>query len=643
MNIIFGIWRPGGPTVSTGELESMAVRTRRFAPNGEWFRTGPEIGLGSQAQYTHARSRVDAQPTSDAVGNVLVYDGRLDNYRELLSDLSLTGEDTPDSKIILHAYQRWGSKCFARLIGDWAIALWDSRSHALYLARDHAGTRTLHYQRDIAGTVTWATYLDSYLSTTALDVPDPVYIASYLAMLPCYMRSPYRDVRAVLPGHFLKITQKGTESRQFWTPVVQERIVYKGDDDYMAQFLHLFKQSVARRTVPGAPVLAQLSGGMDSTSIVCVADLLRTLNDPNAEPLTTLSYFNESEPDWNERPYFTLVEGKRGRCGFHVDASRYQNAFEKPSDNGALYLYPGIDQSNVTHDIDLYSIAAASGYRSILSGIGGDEFAGGNPNPAAEVADLLAAGKISSAASRAVAWCLANRMSLVELLGQSAAFIRNHMTFSHIDTTVTSIPWLTTVARQYCQTAIRELPLAPCKPFQVRPNVADACETWWYTLRTQPHLKPSEIYRYEYRYPFLDRDLIEFLLQLPSEQLSRPGRRRFVMRRALKGIVPEEILERRRKAFLLASPLNHIRESAPRLSQLIAESLLIEGGYVDKTAIQKAIDDTVRGQDLRWWGLLFRFAGLETWLQHRERPAVMRPVIQYPVCVVAPTDSVPAT
>jgi asparagine synthase (glutamine-hydrolysing) len=643
MNIIFGIWRPGGQQVSLKELQAMAVHTRRFAPDGEWFQTGPEIGFGSQAQYSHARSRLDAHPTSDTVGDVLLYDGRLDNYRELLGELSLSGEDTPDSTIILHAYQQWGSKCFARLIGDWAIVLWDSRSHSLYLARDHAGTRTLHYQRDLSGAVTWATYLDSYLSTRALDMPDPIYIASYLSLLPCYTRSPYRDVRAVLPGHFLKITVRGTESTQFWTPAVHEQIICRGNDEYEAEFLRRLKQSVARRTVPGAPSLGQLSGGMDSTSIVCVADLLRSLNDPNAEQLTTLSYFNDSEPDWNERPYFTLVESKRGRRGFHFDTSRYQNTFEKSSDNGALYLYPGIDQSNLKHDIDLYSIAAASGYRSILSGIGGDEFAGGNPNPAAEVADLLATGKISSAASRAVAWCLANRMSLVDLLRESASFIRNHITLSHIDAAVNSIPWLTVTARQYCRIAARELPLTRYRPFQGRLHMADASETWWYTLRTQPHLKPSEIYRYEYRYPFLDRDLLEFLLTLPSEQLSRPGRRRYVMRKAMKGIVPEEILERRRKAFLLASQLNNIRESASRLSQLIDRSLLIEGGYVDKAAIKIALDNTARGEDLRWWGLLVRFAGLETWLQHRERPAVMCRTIQYPVCAVAPADRVPAT
>jgi asparagine synthase (glutamine-hydrolysing) len=641
MNIIFGIWRPQGPPVTAKELERIALHTQRFAPDGQWFRIGSEIGLGVQAQYTHARSRLELQPAADEAGNFLVYDGRLDNYRDLIRDLALSSEDAPDSKIVLCAFRRWGDKCFERFIGDWALALWNPQAHTLYLARDHAGTRTLHYARDAAGTVMWATFLDSYKSTSLLDALDPVYIASYLAMVPCYTRSPYRDVRTVLPGSFLKTTTKGIFSAQFWTPTAHEQIPSRSAEDYEAQFLHLLKQSVARRTVSGTPILAQLSGGMDSTSIVCTADLLRNSHELNTEPLDTLSYFDDSEPDWNERPYFTLVEEMRGRRGFHVDISRYRSTFERPSQNGATYLYPGIDESTVRQDVDLLDITSGRGYRSILSGIGGDEFTGGNPNSAIDIAEMFVTGMISSGLRQAVAWCLARRISIFELLGQSASFVRSHMNPSHHDSMVAAIPWLRDMARECAQAAIRELPLVFCIPFHARPKMVDVSETWWYTLRTQPHLKPSEVFRYEYRYPYFDRDFLEFLLRLPPEQLSQPGRRRFLMRRSMRGIVPQGIIERRRKAFSLSAPLHHLRESAPHLTKLIENSILAERGYVDTMAIQRALDDTVRGADLRWWGLLSRFAGLEAWLQHREQSADACKALQNPVCTAAHTDNVP--
>ncbi len=443
MSILVGIWRPQGPPVARMEVESMTAPTQRFAPDGEWFQCGEKIGLGFQAQYTHERSRLEVQPASDVLGNLLVYDGRLDNFRELLADLNLAGEEKADSEIILSAYRQWGDKCFARLIGDWALVLWDSRTQRLYLARDHAGTRLLHYYRDPMGTVSWATYLDSYVGTPLLGSLDPVYIASYLAMLPCYGRSPYEGVRSVLPGQLLTITQRGIVHTQFWRPDPRERYTCRSDGECEAQFLYLLKQSIARRTGPGSPILAQLSGGIDSTSIVCVTDRLQNVSDPAVRPLQTLSYFNDSDPSWNERPYFTVVEAKRGRSGFHVDASIYENSYERPYGNEFLYLYPGIGEGNIRHDNELHSMVSSGGYRSILSGIGGDEFTGGNPNPAAEVADLLAAGKIVSGMRQGVNWGLARRIALIDLLSQSASFLRSHSGQNQFESAIPAIPWLT--------------------------------------------------------------------------------------------------------------------------------------------------------------------------------------------------------
>jgi asparagine synthase (glutamine-hydrolysing) len=231
-------------------------------------------------------------------------------------------------------------------------------------------------------------------------------------------------------------------------------------------------------------------------------------------------------------------------------------------------------------------------------------------------------GRIVSSARRALAWCLAQRISLVELFSQSISFLSDHSQHAHLDSKKTVIPWLTPLTREHLQAAAHELPLVHFTPFFVRPKMTELSQTWWYTLRTQPHLQPSETFRWEYRYPFLDRDLLEFLFELPYEYLAKPGRRRFLMRAALQQIVPEEILERRRKAFLLSSPLRNIRKLTTRLAAIIDRSVLVQSGYVDKTALRGALESTVNGEDLRWWGYLLRFVTLETWLQHRERARV---------------------
>src|ERR1700733_347665 len=640
MNILFGIWRPNGPAIRRDELESMAAHTRRFAPDGEWIDITSEIGFGIQAQHTHSRSRLEVQPARDAAGNVIVYDGRLDNYRELACELDLCGQKTADSEIVLRAYERWGKECFRRLIGDWALVMWDPRACTLYLARDHAGTKLLHYSRDSAGTITWATFLDSYLNTTALDALDPVYMASYLAMLPCYRRTPYRDIQAVSPGHLLVALEKGTKEEQYWRPAVSEMSPRGSLEDHKAEFLHLLELSVERRTPPGAPVIAHLSGGRDSTSVVCIADRLY-LDSRSQAPIETLSFFNDSDPAWNERPYFTLVEERRGHTGIHIDASRFHKSFNRPPDLGALYLYPNIDESTIRRDAELYSTMRASGYRAIISGIGGDEFTGGLADSEAAVAELISRGKLVRGFQQAIAWCLDRRLSLAEFSSRLVSYCGRRIFVESSSLSVARAPWLSEIARQHCLTAFNELRLPRFLPFFTGLRECGFSETWWFTLRTQLHLKPSEVYRYEYRYPYLDRDLLEFLLRLPTDELARPGRSRFLMRSALKGIVPEQILERRRKAYLLSSPLSNIRQLAPLISVAINTSVLAKEGYIDASQLQLALDRVITGKDIQPWPALYRFAALETWVQHRDSTKPSPNTSQVLVSACAHTDRVP--
>jgi asparagine synthase (glutamine-hydrolysing) len=617
MNTIFGIWRPHGMVVTKGKLLALGAPTARFTSDGSFLRTASEIGMGVQTWHTDQRSHSDNQPFSDALGNVLAYDGRLDNHRDLIASLGITESDAADSVIILEAYRRWGCDCFAKFVGDWSLSLWDSHRRMLFLARDHAGTRTLYYSRDSFGSVVWSTYLDSFLGSDLLNTHDKQYLASYLAMLPNYQSTPYRDVQAVLPGHVLEIRVSGITNRQHWTPLVHDRLALKSDREYDEQFLTLFEQAVARRTEPGIPALAQLSGGMDSTSIVCVSDRWRMSCNSNADLIDTLSYYNDSEPTWNEKPYFSLVEARRKKQGIHVDTSIYRASIDKAPNDGGLYLFPGSSRTEFQRDSDLLRILGGR-YRVMISGIGGDELTGAVVDPAAELADFIAAGRPAGAIRRATSWSLANRSNFFRLCVDSMRYIHDQMNHA----SVSAIPWLTKDTRERCYTALQDLPLSIYRPFGVHPSAVGASRTWWFTLRTQPHLRPSEIYRFEYRYPYLDRDLVDFLLKVPLQQLSAPGRRRFMMRRALKGIVPEEILERRRKAFLMQTPLARVSYLAPTLRALINSSTLADLGCIDPKALIKALNDTTTGTNVQWWGLILRYAHLETWLKFRSAEPV---------------------
>jgi asparagine synthase (glutamine-hydrolysing) len=154
--------------------------------------------MGFQPFYTHERSKLDAQPAMTARGNMLSFDGRLDNHKELHEEVEFPDKAAPDSEIVLAAFDRWGENCFSRLAGDWALVLWSNANRVLYLARDHAGTRTLYYEA-AQGRVRWSTHLETFFVDSPAHGIDEAYAASYLAGLPFGELTPYEGIRAVPP------------------------------------------------------------------------------------------------------------------------------------------------------------------------------------------------------------------------------------------------------------------------------------------------------------------------------------------------------------------------------------------------------------------------------------------------------------
>src|SRR5258708_5673779 len=278
--------------------------------------------MGFQPLYTHERSKLERHPAIAARGDILSFDGRLDNHEELRKVLELPSEVTPDSEIVLAAFERWGEDCFSRFVGDWALALWPDAGRFLYLARDHAGARTLYYEIT-QGRARWSTHLETFIVDSRGRGIDEAYAASYLSSLSTDELTPYVGVRAVPPAQYIRIDAQTVSHRQHWTCWrARDEIRYRSDDDYADHFLSLFKEAVKRRSGPGAPAAAQLSGGMDSSSIVCMSDALRReAGASSKELIDTISYYDDSEPDWDERPLFTAVERLRGKRGVHLEAS----------------------------------------------------------------------------------------------------------------------------------------------------------------------------------------------------------------------------------------------------------------------------------------------------------------------------------
>jgi asparagine synthase (glutamine-hydrolysing) len=569
--------------------------------------------MGFQPRRTHERSTLEKEPISDAQGNMLSFDGRIDNHVDLADLLGLDQGDRSDSRIVLAAFGLWGAKCFSRFVGDWAIALWSYSDRSLILARDHAGARTLYFFSD-GNTLIWSTYIDTFFSLRATYPLSPEFASSYLAGHRIHGLTPYAGIRTVPPATYICFRGNQVSCRSHWSPLRPQTILYRTDAEYEDHFRHLFAQAVSRRTLHHAsPIVAELSGGMDSSSIVCMADEVRQKVASRNNPLETISYYDDSEPNWNERPYFSMVEAQRNRSGLHVRISFASRAFEPVPAAMGIYRWPGATRATAEHDRLVEAMLTPGGYRSILSGIGGDELLGGVPFPLPELADHVASGRFVHWLNRSLKWCLRDRTPLVFMLRDSFLFMAH--AYRGKETDLCGIPpWV----------SLANVHLTPYNPFsslsageriRSQPSTLTNCFTWASVLETLSNRSHPPSTRFEYLFPYLDRDLVEFLLQLPREQLVQPGRRRAMMRRALRGIVPTAVLERRRKAYAIRGPLYSLQRAPDHLHQLFVDSRLSQYGLIDPAMLLRSLNDLGNGVNVQWWPSLVRAVLLELWLQ----------------------------
>jgi asparagine synthase (glutamine-hydrolysing) len=611
MSVIFGVVKREGQSVEKQDLLKLAQPTQKYAPDGSCVFARGRIGMGFQPYHTHQRATLEVLPLVDPHGNLLSFDGRLDNYSELCDLLEVREAEAPDSSIVLKAFERWGEDGFSRLVGDWALALWVHSDRTLYLARDHAGTRSLYFEYSNSQ-ILWSTYLETFFSDGRTSDLDEDFAALYMNCQPTRQLTPYKGIKAIPPAHYLRFRADAVVTRAHWQWIAKDSLVYNSDVQYEDHFLQLFRQSVQRRTGPGAPILAQLSGGMDSTSIVCMSDHIRRAQNPEMDLLETVSFYDNSEPNWDEAPFFGVVETSRHKIGLHLDVSYSERTIRPQPSTAPPHLWPGADSSGVEFDVRLHDALKGRNFRSILSGLGGDEVLGGVPTALPELADLMISGHLHSLSHSSIEWCLVNREPFLHMLLKTLRFTYG-LYFSGRPVPQTPPPWLRRRFRQGRDGGIAGGTIWGRLRCPIPSKLANG-NAWWSILETLPTRLLSSDERFEYRYPFLDRDLVEFLFQVPRRQIVEPGRRRSLMRRALKNIVPAEILERRRKANLIRGPINLIRREHDWLASRFRTMRCVEMGLVDPSSLPTVLDSVAIKGDPTWWPYLMRLISFELWL-----------------------------
>jgi asparagine synthase (glutamine-hydrolysing) len=465
------------------------------------------------------------------------------------------------------------------------------------LAKDPIGTKHLHYSFD-EKQLTWSTILDPLvrLAGRTFEICEE-YIAGWFSMFPAVDLTPCVGIHSVPPSSSVLLRPEKHAVTKYWDFDPKNKIRYRTDAEYEEHFRTVFGTAVQRKLRSDRPVLAELSGGRDSSSIVCMADTVIARGSAETPRLDTLSMYDDSEPNWNERPYFTKVEEKRGRTGWHVnvgaqDPENIPAPEPLPESGHARFVpTPGYDGRTSQH---FRMCVASQGNRVVLSGIGGDEVMGGVPTAVPELENLLARAQFGALAHQLKVWALEKRKPWFHLFWEAARGFFP-LALVGVPKYMRPAPWLQSSFVKRHWAALTGYPsrtqlFGPLPSFQENVGTLDALRRQ--LARTALPFEPP----YEKRYPYLDRGLLEFMFAIPREQLVRPTQRRSLMRRALVGIVPEEILNRKTKAFVARSPMVAISNDWAHFALITQNMLSSSLGIVDPKRISEALQKVRRGE-----------------------------------------------
>jgi asparagine synthase (glutamine-hydrolysing) len=280
MGIICGIYRRDGKNVDIRVSFSMMQELSNYPLDAKDAWQSDQVFLGNCAQYLTLESYQKKTPCFYSTGNyVITADAVLDNREELFNLLDIKDrklEDITESDLILRTYQKWGEKCPAYLLGDFAFAIWDAQRKEMFCAVDHTGNRTLYYY--IAPHIfAFSTLINPLLCLKEIGrkyseewICDFLSIPSVIHQLDCEL-TLYQDILMLPAAHSLTVSSKGFKKRAYWIVERQKELKFKSDGEYEEALRQVFGQAIKCRLRSCRPVGIMLSGGLDSASITCLA------------------------------------------------------------------------------------------------------------------------------------------------------------------------------------------------------------------------------------------------------------------------------------------------------------------------------------------------------------------------------------
>jgi asparagine synthase (glutamine-hydrolysing) len=512
-----------------------------------------------------------------------------------------------DESLALALYEDRGVNALREIVGDWSLALWDARRRSVLLASDYVGVRPLYYHIG-AGCLRWSSSLAHLSRWVGCEHSlDKEYMAALLTYGNAGERTPYKGIYLVPPHTALEFRGNKVSRHTLWNLPSATHSTYS-DAECEERFRVLFREAVAMRLDRTGPACAELSGGLDSSSIVCMAaDLIRR-GDVASNQLVTFSYTCPDSPD---EPFFRAVERHCGTTAIHLDTGDFP-PIRANSRAGAepLWWQPRFEE--------LARRTARAGSRILLTGQGGDLVTANWLDDSAQAGDYLEQGRLSESLREAFAWSRALRVpvygilwnslrSLVPWGGGDGAYAPSGLLGSASDTGSLT-PEFRRRAQRFQTASARRLDLAGAC-LSRRKRLASLHQL----LQSRVLKCPHPLQHLSYTHPFLHRPLVEFMMTLPSAVTCRPGNPRRLLRRALQGLLPEAVLHRRSKATYDRVFIEAMRPLAVSMLEDPGGMRLARRGCVEPSALDPRLRNLVHGLDCNEPQMRYVLL-LESWL-----------------------------
>jgi asparagine synthase (glutamine-hydrolysing) len=563
------------------------------------------------------------QPMASSDGGFwIIFNGEIYNYSELRAELLGYGHQFKtgtDTEVILAAYQQWGTECLSRFNGMWAFALWDHNKQQLFIARDRFGIKPLYYVRG-ANRFTFASEIKALVGKHGIQYePDGEAIYRYLAsgILPSPQggHTFFKGVESLPPGHQMMVQCDASEKHRYWTLAFSGEAMESKASDVIQQYRELFTDSVQLRLRADVPVGTCLSGGLDSSSIVCMVNNLMAQGGLTATQIgqqqRTFSAVYDTAGPYNERDHIERVVQATG-----VEKNLTVPTIERLRDDIERLVWHQDEPFQSTSIFAQWCVMSKVHDRKVtvlLDGQGADETLGGYRPFAIFLSDLLRQAKFLRAVQEARAIQTQTELSVGPLLARALAW---------------QLPasWVRALRqRRYAPQA----DISALNPDFAANWDAGRVVDWkpWSDLQTHlsdliqesslPHLlryedRNSMAFSVEARVPFLDYRLVQFSFAQAADWRIYQGWTKWILRKAMDGIVPDEIVWRKDKVGFETPEADWMHEWLRSEPDLFGGDALGHP-YLNLNTVRRQVDSWITtGGDVR---PIWRWINLEMWLR----------------------------